>query len=91
MAEREESRKVVMWGAMVVRNVEMSPSAPEEDGEDEDEGSEGDGGDSWDKSHETRSRSCEEYRWLKISQAFCAEWVLTMLLVPRARIKRPNL
>lgn len=75
-----------------MRNVEISPVAPEEEeDEDEDEGSEGDGGDSWDRSHETRSRSCEVYRWLNVSQAFCAEWVLIMLLVPRVRIRRPNL
>lgn len=98
MAEREESRKVVIWEAMVVRNVEMSPAAPEEEEEKdgevdevEGEGSEGDGADSWDKSHATRSRSCGEYRWLNVSQAFCAEWVLIVLLVPRATIRRPNL
>lgn len=64
MAEREESRKVVMWEAMVVRNVKMSPAAPGDMEEDkgEDEGSDGGGGDSWDKSHETRSRSCGVYR-----------------------------
>lgn len=102
MAEREESRKVVMWGAMVVRNMEMSAPAEvevelvvekEEGVEVEDEGSEEeeDEGDSWDKSQETRSRSCGLYRWLNVSQAFWAECVFTMLFVPRARIRRPNL
>lgn len=78
-----------MWGAMLVRNVEMSAPA-EVDGE-EDEGSEGDKGDSWDKSQETRSRSCGLYRWLNVSQAFWTECVLTILFVPRVRIRRPNL
>lgn len=59
--------------------------------EEEDEGSEGDEGNSWDKSQETRSRSCRLYRWLNVSQAFCTECVLTMLFVPRVRIRRPNL
>lgn len=93
MAEREESRKVVMWGAMVVRNVEMSAPAEVEveEEEEEDEGSEGDEGGSWDKSQETRSRSCGLYRWLNVSQAFCTECVLTILFVARVRIRRPNL
>lgn len=96
VAEREESRKVVMWEAMVVRNVEMSAPAEVEveegeEEEEEDEGSEGDEGDSWDKSQETRSRSCGLYRWLKVSHAFCTECVLTILFVPRVRIRRPNL
>lgn len=97
MAEREESRKVVMWGAMAVRNVEMSAPAEVEvevmvEGEEEDdERSEEDEGDSWDKSQETRSRSCGLYRWLNVSQAFWTECVLTMLFVPKARIRRPNL
>ena len=94
MAEREESRKVVMWGAMVVRNVEMSAPAELDvkvEVEEEDEGSKGDEGDSWAKSQETRSRSCGLYRWLNVSQAFCTECVLTILFVPRVRIRRPNL
>lgn len=66
LAEREESSKVVMWGAMLVRNVEMSAPAEVEGGVEEEvvvvEGSEGDKGDSWDKSQETRSRSCKLYR-----------------------------
>lgn len=75
LAEREESRKVVMWGAMLLRNVEMSAPAEvegevEEEEEEVVEGSEGDKGDSWDKSQETRSRSCGLYRWLNVSQAF---------------------
>lgn len=92
LAEREESRKVVMWEAMVVRNVEMSaPAEVEMEEEEEDNGSEGDKGDSWDKSQETRSRSCGLYRWLNVSHAFCTECVLTILFVPRVRIRRPNL
>lgn len=78
-----------MWGAMLVRNVEMS--APAEVEGEEDEGSEGDKVDSWDKSQETRSRSCGLYRWLNVSQAFWTECVLTILFVPRVRIRRPNL
>lgn len=71
--------------------MEMSAPAEDEEDEEDDEGSEGDEGGSWDKSHETRSRSCGVYRWLNVSQAFCAEWVLTMLFVAKARIRRPNL
>lgn len=91
---------MVIWGAMVVRNVDMSAPAEleaevvemEEEVEmEDDEGSEEDEGDSWDKSQETRSRSCGLYRWLNVSQDFWAECVLTMLFVPRARIRRPNL
>ena len=57
----------------------------------EDKRSEEAEGDSWDKSQETRSRSCGLYRWLNVSQAFWTECVLTILFVPRARIRRPNL